>query len=211
MAEEEKAENRGRRRSPGVLNKELLLSLFEFQDAVSSFTAAEDGGKSYSLEDVCFKVRGSCLVNSPLEFWQSDKTRFLADQDLSRTVSQVTWESSFGPPISVRSVFGGLATDPQTGLISAADSLVITYFLEVQADNTRNETLRKWEHFWASFVQSSKAMEVFNPERTGQQEPAFSFQRVERTQGQQKHLYYKVFLALLSFLFFFFSRTAFFV
>jgi len=177
----------------GVLHKSLLHSLFDLQDVVANFTVLDSGGLPYSLKDICFQVRDQCLVNSPLEFWHSDKARFLQDQDILQTVSQINWRSSFGPPISVRSVFGGVTTDPETDLLLRADSLVLTYFLQVPADETREETITKWEHFWTSFVANAAVHGVFSGSLGDQGGVAvtFSFEAMERTPGSPKYLYYK--------------------
>jgi len=141
----------------------------------------------------------------------------MKDDNFLHTLSERNWQSSFGPPISPRSVFGGIVRNKTTGSIEGAASIVLTYFLDVKQEE-RQLIIQRWERFWREFCQSDVVRRVFEEELavdpflqkiflgnsyinsnasevpTSLLEAGITVDSVSinRTEGTPRHLYYKV-------------------
>ncbi|KAJ3098198.1 hypothetical protein HDU97_004207 [Phlyctochytrium planicorne] len=176
----------------GVVEKDLLLYVLELQERIGAVTVDKisdgDGrnrlGNPVGVSDICYKPFGDgrCLIHSPVEFWHSQRDRLEQDADLLGTLSNGEALSSFGTPIPLHSVFGGIVgmqrgneevkkglgsghagSDGADGdsdfLIKGAASIVLTYFLEDRFDAEQNGTGGRvteaiWDEIWKRAVKA---------------------------------------------------------
>ncbi|TPX71228.1 hypothetical protein SpCBS45565_g01237 [Spizellomyces sp. 'palustris'] len=182
----------------GVLDRRLLKYALDIQErmsqAVAMFTEEDYMGttsyaRRYSLEDICYKPygRNNCLIHSPLEYWGSDPTRFLNDDDYFSTLSNASVVSSLGIPIPLHSVFGGIMLDSTTGTLKGAESMVITYFLtERNHESPIRETVSDvWDKLWESVFPPLSQMDASSTV-DGLPNP-LSW----RANGEVKHIFYE--------------------
>eukprot|EP00039_Didymoeca_costata_P028229 m.20397 g.20397 ORF g.20397 m.20397 type:complete len:898 (-) comp6840_c0_seq1:73-2766(-) len=69
-----------------IATKEALLGLFDIHESVEDVEAKYDG-ETYTLQDVCIKKAGRCVVQSVLEFWQYNITKLREDPDPMATLA----------------------------------------------------------------------------------------------------------------------------
>ncbi|KND00509.1 hypothetical protein, variant [Spizellomyces punctatus DAOM BR117] len=182
----------------GVLDRRLLKYALDIQERMSQAVAmfTEEGyigttayARRYALDDICYKPygRNNCLIHSPLEYWGSDPTRFLNDDDYFSTLSNASVVSSLGIPIPLHSVFGGIMLDSTTGTLKSAQSMVITYFLtERNHTSPIRETVSDvWDKLWESVFPPSSQMDASNIV-DGLPNP-LSW----RANGEVKHIFYE--------------------
>jgi len=91
----------------GVLDKQLLLQVFNFQKEIENFLASLDNEKSdsekknyYTIKDLCVKIEKNCLVYSPFNFWNSNEQLFSQDENILSTISKESHEDIPIPLIS---------------------------------------------------------------------------------------------------------------
>ncbi|KAJ3073424.1 hypothetical protein HDU98_001544 [Podochytrium sp. JEL0797] len=117
-----------------LLDKHILgdtLNLMrQIETTQGAFSHFDKNNSLVTLSDLCFKPQNSpnCLIHSPLEFWQNNWDILSNDTNLLKTLSDSTKVTSFGTPIPLHSVFGGVVIS-NTEIVSA-DSIVLTYFLD---------------------------------------------------------------------------------
>ncbi|KAI9340696.1 hypothetical protein DFJ73DRAFT_762600 [Zopfochytrium polystomum] len=149
--------------------------------------------RTIRLQDICYKPfsDGRCLVHSPLEYWHSSPDRLREDPDFLRTLSNASTLSSFGTPIPLHSVLGGVVFDRQRSLVSGADSVVITYFLELKRGRLAESeewTSLVWDRIWAAAVRPEAA--DGGGGGGGGVAPSDAFEVGWRSEGEVRHLYY---------------------
>lgn len=66
------------------------MEVYKLQQSIEASTV-EFENKKYSVKDLCFKPIGnkSCLIESPMDYWQMDSALMLADPDIKRTAKCV--------------------------------------------------------------------------------------------------------------------------
>jgi len=130
------------------LTADLLDALFDVHMLVSNVSAS-----SITLDDVCYRPMegGSCLVESPLQWWALDRARFDADEDVAGHAKACLTHYDcyscvqFSPPLNCigaegvpadpRVVLGGFRTDRSSGkpAFETATSAISTYLLKGDA------------------------------------------------------------------------------
>ncbi|KAJ3144771.1 chitin deacetylase [Irineochytrium annulatum] len=197
-------------RGPGVIDRDMLAHALDLQRRIEAVELDSDpdsgdaipmmgdgvgpGGTSsargvLTLRDICYKPfeDGRCLIHTPLEFWGCSGKRLAADADPVATLSNASALSSFGTPIPLHSVFGGVAGVGSGSL--AADSIVITYFLEERRGAAGGGddfgggpgagwTSEVWDRIWSAALEAGQRAETSGVEVGW------------RSKGEVKHLYY---------------------
>ncbi|KAJ3415806.1 hypothetical protein HDV05_004079 [Chytridiales sp. JEL 0842] len=171
---------------PGVIEKDLLVYALKLQqrlaevevpdptfDNTADSESSEQQQRTVKLSDICYKpfADNRCLIHSPLEFWHSSLDKLSVDMNIYKTLSNPSVLSSFGTPMPLHSVFGGVVMAdskrrkskniPAAGAgskppgkvdgssILGADSIVITYFIE---ETRRNRGAREHKEGWTGEV-----------------------------------------------------------
>ncbi|KAJ3333530.1 hypothetical protein HDU76_007060 [Blyttiomyces sp. JEL0837] len=173
---------------------------YHFPDEVS-----EGGGagsrRNITLKDICYKPFADqrCLVHSPLEYWLSNETTLLADLEIRQTLSNKDRQSSYGTPIPLHSVLGGVSYDDGrsggkqrdvSGSLLGAESIVITYFLEDKGgsgdgDTPQDWTSEVWDRIWAAVILPGPSDST-----TSSSPSTHPYEVAWRSVGEVKHLYY---------------------
>ncbi|KAJ1562327.1 hypothetical protein HK405_013449, partial [Cladochytrium tenue] len=193
-------------RGRGVLSKDMLMRVLDLQRRLSetkvnasdfhhleaSFAHAWPAATAIGLEDICYKPfpDGRCLVHSMLEYWHSSADILSEDDDILSTLSNSSKLSSFGTPIPLHSVLGGVTYESPTshprhgsGRVSGAASIVITYFLELKwglLAESEEWTTSVWNRLWEAALLSEETLVA-----QGQ-----AFEIGWRSEGEVRHLYY---------------------
>jgi hypothetical protein len=140
-----------------VLEKSLLLWTHQLQEKIAKAVVVYPPNKTplisrqepekYTLSSLCFRPNGgsSCLIHSPIEFWNYDADLLKKDDNISKTLSIADKLSSFKIPIPLESVFGNPVYNKTTGRIINADSIILTYFLEDTGNCAEGQTLAIWD------------------------------------------------------------------
>ena len=129
----------------GVLERYLLLRLSRLLGTVAAFQAPDNT----TLDTLCLRPPGysTCLVNSPLEFWNSSEQVLRSDPSVRRTLAQ---PPELNRPLSLHSVLGGLVVDARSGDRTYASSMVVTFFSLGSTDGDWARASAYWEALWRS-------------------------------------------------------------
>ncbi|KAJ3016177.1 UNVERIFIED_CONTAM: hypothetical protein HDU68_012379, partial [Siphonaria sp. JEL0065] len=204
----------------GVLQKHVLLEALDLQERIEAssityhpsigfYTQSQAnsiaGSVTLSLKDICFSAStGKCLVHSALEFWHSDKELLATDSNIQHTLSNASALSSFGTPIPLHSVFGGVKLSGKKHeplQITGASSIVITYFLEEHRveeilalvspklpDLQREAFISQiWDQLWKAAIDGKN--EILSASSAAKNEATERWS-AWRSVGEIKHLYY---------------------
>eukprot|EP00698_Gefionella_okellyi_P018713 TRINITY_DN5648_c0_g1_i1.p1 TRINITY_DN5648_c0_g1~~TRINITY_DN5648_c0_g1_i1.p1 ORF type:complete len:932 (-),score=181.38 TRINITY_DN5648_c0_g1_i1:436-3231(-) len=143
-----------------VLDRERLEQAWYLTNAMRDIVATYEG-KSYSLEDLCYKpIRGqSCLVNGVLGFWQNNLTKMLTDPDIYNTVSSGAILNEIGSPMMLNTVLGGLTWGEDSN-VNSSKAMFFTFFLNTDTEDspTAGELRlrdRAWEEIWLQVAASA--------------------------------------------------------
>ena len=146
-----------------------------FQDAIEKGKARVDG-KDHVIDDFCYKpITGNpCLITSPMGFWQMDKDRMLADNDVKATAQCIPDGDDeerrcfdrAGVPVQLSAIFGGTTcrkdtTKPCSPCLLDASALITTFLLN--NNEYSNPVAIEWElHAMIKSVKSFNHVFGFN-------------------------------------------------
>lgn len=140
------------RSNAGALDREVLFHGLRLQEKISkatvdvpfiwsltNFPKSAFSGPKASLADICLipeskmsqaPTSSSCLIQSPLDFWDNNFERLLSDPHIAKTISNNNHTSSrhdiLIPPSSV---LQDVVRDRRSHRIRSASALVLTYFI----------------------------------------------------------------------------------
>jgi hypothetical protein len=171
--------------------------------------------KNFTLSDICYKpfADGKCLIHSPLEYWNSSREQLLSDPNVLATLSDSSILSSFGTPIPLHSVLGGVSmsfsSSPNSrsvnysntrnannnNMISGAASILLTYFLEEtrssDGDASSKWTAEVWDRLWnAAILSQDRRSEGDDAVSSNTNNNLDLYEYAWRSDGEVKHLYY---------------------
>jgi len=142
-----------------MLELPILNQLLDIQDIIWNNLTVEHHGKEYSIHDLCYKpVPGEdCIVESALEYWQSDREKLNTYGDPVDWVSACLDDalddicmSSIGAPNDPYVIFGGFNQTSNNFVNSTV--LIVTWLLN---NYEENKTIAKlWEDKWLDVVSS---------------------------------------------------------
>ncbi|RKO92491.1 sterol-sensing domain of SREBP cleavage-activation-domain-containing protein, partial [Blyttiomyces helicus] len=191
---------------PGALERDLLDHALDLQNRIAASTVEVGDGERLALRDICHQPfsDGRCLMHSPLEFWGAGggdpRARFQNDSDPIATLSNPAARSSFGIPMPLHSVLGGVVEKPSDSpayVVASAESIVITYFLlERRADGLPFSipVVEIWDRIWAEAVsgRGSHRVGAESGAVVSQGSALKDWTEVSwRGDGEAKHLYYE--------------------
>lgn len=142
------------------------MELFTIQQEIAQIQVPIGNNTFLGLEDLCYSpipMKG-CLIQSPLEFWQTNYDSLSADNDIPKHVYDCTHaeslkdscRSSLGIPIVYKQVMGStIFNDNRTKAESKA--LLVTYLMK---NNDTVEYAKLWEAKFIEIV--SKPREHFH-------------------------------------------------
>ncbi|KIY66652.1 hypothetical protein CYLTODRAFT_455200 [Cylindrobasidium torrendii FP15055 ss-10] len=127
-----------------ALNQQTLLSTLKLEETVHDAVVAR-----------CVRrLDGRCLVLSPLEFWNHDRERLLADGNILHTLSSSNITVA-GIPLAPDMVLAGRESDTDDAPFDFATFLALTYFFP------ETDCLGKSDHInWLQTLQNAKAPNV---------------------------------------------------
>ncbi|KAJ5074465.1 npc intracellular cholesterol transporter 1 [Anaeramoeba ignava] len=129
-----------------ILQHDILNEALNLELELNNLTV-EHNGRNYTISDFCYRpVAGHwCEVNSPLEFWQLNKT-FLnsrTTQELHEDAAQFAL-SSIGAPVFIYTVLGGYSFSTSGEALNGAKAMFITFMLQNYKEN--QTVALKWEN-----------------------------------------------------------------
>lgn len=137
------------------ITKELLKNTLSIYDAMATSRISRNG-QTIALDDICAKTPyASCIVHSPLAYWNNDFDRIERDTDPITTINKRMQRDEKRTRLSLHpySTMGNVKLDNQGHFISA-DSLIITFVLK----NT-SSTLEIWNQLYQHVVNPLEATE----------------------------------------------------
>ncbi|KAF9025162.1 hypothetical protein BDZ89DRAFT_1068538 [Hymenopellis radicata] len=125
-----------------ALDHQTLLSTLNLENTLNDLVSSR-----------CLKrADGQCLVLSPLEFWNHDKTSLRSDSNILDTLNFSRNASIAGIPLTPEMVLAGRDSDSESNL-DFATFLALTYFFPA------TDCLGKSDHLsWLQTIQSVKAL-----------------------------------------------------
>uniref|UniRef100_A0A4W3I1X9 NPC1 like intracellular cholesterol transporter 1 n=1 Tax=Callorhinchus milii TaxID=7868 RepID=A0A4W3I1X9_CALMI len=171
----------------GILSKDILLEILDLQTRIQNIQVwSEKAQRNISIEDICYSPmkpdnpnRTDCTVNSLLQYFQNNRTRFeaTANQTINGESGIVDWKDHFlycvNSPLSFKDitelglscmadygapVFPFLAVGGYDGEeYTEAEALIVTFSLNNYArSDPKFEYVLLWEQEYLKIVQAYK-------------------------------------------------------
>ncbi len=142
------------------------MELFAIQQEIAQIQVPAVNNTYLTLQDLCYSpipLKG-CLIQSPLEFWQTNYDSLVADDNVQQKVYRCTHtdslkdecRSSLGIPIVYKQVMGS-SIFSENSTTAEAKALLVTYLLN---NNDTVEYAKLWEAKFIEIV--NRPREHFN-------------------------------------------------